>query len=92
MNKNTGRFIVAMHLQEWDGAEPGPGKDYLWKIEDFDTGSEVFIFEPSWPGERWSILVLRYTEHWNGLSNQVKAVCETLRTQLDADYLELPAQ
>ena len=38
------------------------------------------------------ILVLRYTEHWTGLSNQVKAVCETLRTQLDADYLELPAQ
>ncbi len=92
MNKNTGRCKVAMPLPASDGAEPGPGKDYLWKIEDFDTGSEVFIFEPSWPGERFSILVLRYTEHWTGLSNQVKAVCETLRTQLDADYLELPAQ
>lgn len=91
MNRNTGRFIAGMHFDEWDGATEGKGTDYLYRIEEFETNSEVYIFEPSWVGEPWTILVLRYTEHWEGLSNPLKAQCESLRNLLKAKYLEMPA-
>lgn len=91
MNRNAGRFLIAMHLNELDGAEQGIDKDYLWKIEDAESNSEVYFFEPSWHRDRWSILVLRYTSYWTGLPNHLQDICDTLRETLQADYTELPA-
>ena len=74
-NRNLGRFCTYLAFSEWDGYEiGGPNQDFLIKVTDRDSTCEVFVFEPSLPGEAWNILVLKY----NG-----QQMSFTLATQVD---------
>lgn len=87
-NRNLGRFYTHLAFSEWDGFEPGTSKtDFFLKVSDRDSNCEVYVFEPSMPGETWSILVLKYGESV-GLSPVLKAQVDMLSNQLEANMEE----
>ena len=60
-NRNHGRFYAHLAFSEWDGYEAGEAnQDFLLKVTDDKSNCDVFVFEPTLPGETWSILVLKY--------------------------------
>ena len=75
-------------FSEWDGFEPGTSKTgFFLKVSDRDSNCEVYVFEPSMPGETWSILVLKYSQA-EGLSPALKAQVDMLSNQLEATVEE----
>lgn len=87
-NRNLGRFYAHLAFDEWDGFEPGTSKtDFFLKVSDRDSSCEVYVFEPSLPGETWSILVLKYSQA-EGLSPALKAQVDMLSNQLEAKVEE----
>ena len=89
-NRNLGRFYTKLAFEEWDGFEiGGPKEDFLVKVTDRDSNCEVYVFEPSLPGERWNILVLKYSHAGRkALSPALKSQVELLAHQLDGDIRE----
>lgn len=87
-NKNLGRFFAHLTFSEWDGFEPGTNKtDFFLKVSDRDSNCEVYVFEPSMPGEAWSLLVLKYSQA-EGLSPALKAQVDMLSNHLEATVEE----
>ena len=89
-NRNLGRFFTRLAFEEWDGYETGAlNQDFLVRVTDSDSNCEVYIFEPSLPGERWNILVLKYSHAGRKeLSPALKSQVEQLATQLGAEIKE----
>ncbi len=87
-NRNLGRFYTHLAFSEWDGYEAGAlNQDFLVRVTDRDSACEVFVFEPSLPGETWNILVLKYSGS-EGLSPALKTQVEQLANQLGAEIKE----
>ena len=87
-NRNLGRFYTHLAFSEWDGYETGAlNQDFLVRVTDRDSTCEVFIFEPSLPGEAWNILVLKYSGS-QSLSPALKTQVERLADQLGAEVKE----
>ena len=83
-NRNLGRFHARLAFEEWDGFEAGTGKsDFFIKVSDRDSNCDVYVFEPSLPGEAWNILILKYSGSV-GLSPALKAQVDQLSNQLEA--------
>ena len=88
VNRKLGRFYTHLAFSEWDGFEiGGAGQSFLIKVTDRDTPCEVYVFEPSLPGEAWNILVLKYGEY-ESPSPALKAQANLLATRLGADIKE----
>ena len=87
-NRNLGRFCTHLAFSEWDGYEiGGPNQAFLIKVTDRDSTCEVYVFEPSLPGENWNILVLKYSGS-QSLSPALKTQVERLADQLGAEVKE----
>ena len=87
-NRNLGRFYIHLAFSEWDGYETGAlNQDFLVRVTDRDSTCEVFVFEPSLPGEAWNILVLKYSG-CQGLSPALKTQVDRLADQLGAEVKE----
>ena len=87
-NRNLGRFYTRLAFEEWDGYETGAlNQDFLIRVTDRDSTCEVFVFEPSLPGEAWNILVLKYSGS-QGMSLGLKTQVERLSNQLGAEIAE----
>ena len=87
-NRNLGRFYTRLAFEEWDGFEIGGQKDdFQIKVTDRDSDCEVYVFEPSLPGEAWNILVLKY----NGqqMSFTLATQVDLLAKQLNAEVEEM---
>ena len=87
-NRNMGRFCTQLAFSEWDGFEiGGPKQAFYVKVTDRDSTCEVYVFEPSLPGETWNILVLKY----NGqqMSFSLATQVDLLAKQLNADVEEM---
>ena len=87
-NRNLGRFCTQLAFSEWDGFEiGGPKQDFYVKVTDRDSTCEVYVFEPSLPGETWNILVLKY----NGqqMSFSLKTQVDLLAKQINAEVEEM---
>jgi len=88
VNRKLGRFYTHLAFSEWDGYETGAlSQDFQIKVTDPDSNSEVFVFEPSLPGEAWNILVLKYSGS-QSLSPALKTQVERLADQLGAEIME----
>ena len=89
-NRNLGRFYTHLAFSEWDGYETGAlNQDFLVRVTDRDSTCEVFVFEPSLPGEAWNILVLKYGYAGRKeLSPALKSQVELLAKQLGAEIME----
>ena len=89
-NRNLGRFYTHLAFSEWDGYETGAlSQDFQIKVTDPDSNSEVYVFEPSLPGEAWNILVLKYGYAGRKeLSPALKSQVELLTKQLGAEIME----
>ena len=90
VNRKLGRFYTHLAFSEWDGYETGAlNQDFLIKVADTDSNCEVFVFEPSLPGEAWNILVLKYSHDGRkDLSPALKSQVELLANQLGAEIIE----
>ena len=91
VNRKLGRFYSRLAFEEWDGFEiGGPHQDFLLMVsEEGEANCEVYVFEPSLPGEAWNILVLKYTHSGQpGPSPAMKAQVELLANQLGAEVKE----
>ena len=87
-NRNLGRFYTHLAFSEWDGYEAGAlNQDFLVRVTDRDSACEVYVFEPSLPGEAWNILVLKYSRS-EGLSSALNTQVEQLANQLGAEIKE----
>lgn len=87
-NRNLGRFYAHLAFSEWDGFETGTSKtDFFLKVSDRDSPCEVYVFEPTLPGEAWIILVLKYSGCQEP-SPALKAQVKRLSNQLGAEVLE----
>ena len=87
-NRNLGRFYTRLAFEEWDGFEIGGQKDdFQIKVTDRDSDYEVYVFEPSLPGEAWNILVLKYSGS-QGMNLALKTQVERLSNQLGAEIAE----
>ena len=88
-NRNLGRFCTHLAFSEWDGFEiGGPNQDFLIKVTDRDSTCEVYVFEPSLPGETWNILVLKY--NGQNMSWSLKTQVDLLAKKLGAEIEEMP--
>ena len=88
VNRKLGRFYTHLAFSEWDGYETFTmNQDFLVKVTDRDSNCEVYVFEPSLPGEAWNILVLKYSGS-EGLSPALKTQVEQLANQLGAEIKE----
>ena len=88
INKNLGRFYTHLAFSEWDGYQVGNAKqDFHIKMTDSDSSCEVYVFEPSFPGEAWNILVLLYNGS-QGLGSPLKTRVDYLADQLGATLEE----
>ena len=90
VNRKLGRFYSRLAFEEWDGFEIGGQKDdFQIKVTDRDSDYEVYVFEPSLPGEHWNILVLKYCHAGRKeLSPALKSQVEQLAHQLGAEIKE----
>ena len=87
-NRNLGRFYTHLAFSEWDGYETGAlNQDFLVRVTDRDSTCEVYVFEPSLPGETWNILVLKYNSQQMGFS--LKTQVDLLAKQLNAEVEEM---
>ena len=85
VNRKLGRFYTHLAFSEWDGYETGAlSQDFQIKVTDPDSNSEVYVFEPSLPGETWSILVLQI-DGSQSPSPALKTQVERLASQLGAE-------
>jgi hypothetical protein len=84
-NRKLGRFYTHLAFGEWDGYEIGNAQqDFLVKVTDRDSNCEAYVFEPSMPGETWSILILQY-DGSQSPSPALKTQVERLASQLGAE-------
>ena len=85
-NRNLGRFYTHLAFSEWDGYETGAlNQDFLVRVTDRDSTCEVYVFEPSLPGESWNILVLKYNSQQMSftLATQVNLLAKQLNAEAE---------
>ena len=88
-NRNLGRFYAKMAFSEWDGYQTGAlNQDFLLMVSDDESKSDIYVFEPSLPGETWSILVLKYGDQGTELRPALKNQIDLLSNQLGATVIE----
>ena len=86
-NINMARFLATSAFCEFDGYEKGDGDDYLFKIQENETYTDVFFFEPTFPGEPWAILILKYADS-DGPSKWLQSEIDRIAETLDATVEE----
>ena len=86
-NINMARFLATSAFCELDGYEDEKGTNYLFKIQENETYTDVFFFEPAFPSEPWAILILKYADS-DGPSKWLKSEIDRISEILDATITE----
>lgn len=83
MNKNMGKFLTHLAIDEWDGYMTGKGQIFEAMVRDEEAQCDVYVFAPELSRERWEVLIVTYGGS-KGCSKGLHTQINKLAAQLGA--------